>query len=166
MGWYRLLVAAVFLMCVTSADAPLFRRRTGVPELSEFKSFRIHVEGRTQRFGTDDKLKKQVTSKGTKNVYTIKHEGPTGEAEMIGNQGIGTVEFMRTDRSLVIMESPLLGSTHYLIVYNDWSRADEGFRCVYVRHILPNAVDHIFENARGSILSVRVGVAKPLVHQD
>ena len=59
MGWYRLLVAAVFLMCVTSADAPLFRRK-GVPELSEFKSFRIHVEGRAQLFGTDDKLKNRV----------------------------------------------------------------------------------------------------------
>ena len=165
MGWYRLLVAAVFLMCVTSADAPLFRRK-GVPQLSEFKSFRIHVEGRTQLFGTDDKLKKQLTSKLTQNVYTIKEEGPTGDAEMIGNHGIGNVEFMRTDRSLVIMESPPLGSTHYLIVYNDWSRADEGFRCVYVRHMAPNPEDTIFERARGSLLTVAVGVAKPLVHQD
>ena len=165
MSWYRLLAAAVFLMCVTLTDAQLFRRK-GVPELSEFKSFRIYVEGRSQLFGTDDKLKKQVTSKGTETVYTLKGKGPAGEAEMIGNQGIRIVEFMRTDRSLVIMESPPLGSTHYLIVYNDWSRADEGFRCVYVRHIPPVAEDTIFERARGSLLTVAVGVAKPLVHQD
>ena len=164
MRWYKWIGAAVLLVCVAFLiyafwpDAQYVPPKEG-PDLSESTAFRIHAVSTVRHFGQDGKLKRRKTGKGAETVFAIKDEGRTGKAEMVGSEGVGTVEFMRTHRSLVIMESPPLGSTHYWIIYDNWSFADEGFRCVYVRHI-PALI------GEESVVTIGIGVAKPLIHQD
>ena len=108
MRWYKWIGAAVLLVCVAFLiyvfwpDAQYVPPKKG-PDLSESTAFRIHAVSTVRHFGQDGKLKSRKTGKGSETVFAIKDEGRTGEAEMVGSEGVGTVEFMRTHRSLVIM---------------------------------------------------------------
>ena len=161
----KFLLVVVFLTCVTLTDAQLFKRKGAYPDLSELKIFRIYVEGRSQTFDSDDKLEEESIDKSWVNGgprFIIKDDGPNSFATIIGNQGTAECPVVRTGRSLLIMESPPVGSIHYLIVYNDWSKAEKGFRCVYVRHNHPIDMTSIGGKSTGSLLTVFTGVAKSL----
>ena len=163
----QMLALVVLLLIIGGfvSYAQIFNREGVYPDLSELKSFEIYVKGTFYSFDADDRLEKQSFDKTFENggiKFIIKGEDITGDATIIGNQGTGECFFVRTDRALLIMESPPLGSTHYLIVYNDWSKAEKGFRCVYVRHHPPVDMTIIGGKAGGSSITTSIGVAKPL----
>ena len=166
-----LLVGLFVLMTVGLTGAQLFPRKGVYPDLSELKSFRVYVEGRHQSFGADDKLEKSSIDKswggGDGPTFSIKGIGirgdePIGKVTMIGNLGTEECDFIRFRDALLIIETTPVGSQHFLIIYNDWSKAEMGFRCIYVRHHHPTDMTPIGGEASGSMLGTLTGVAKPL----
>ena len=166
-----LLVVLLLVMSLGFAGAQLFPRQGVYPDLSDLKSFRVYVEGRHQSFGADDKLEKSSIDKSWRNgdgpTFSIKGIGirgdePIGKATMIGNLGTEECDFIRFREALLIIETTPVGSQHFLIIYNDWSKAEMGFRCVYVRHHHPTDMTSIGGGSTGSMLGTLTGVAKPL----
>ena len=161
-----LLVGLLLVMSVDFTGAQLFPRQGVYPDLSDLKSFRVYVEGRYQSFGADDKLEKSSIEKSWVNgdgpVFSIKDYESTGTATMIGNLGTEECAFIRLRDALLIIETTPAGSQHFLIIYNDWSKAEVGFRCVYVRHHQPVDMTPIGGKASGSMLGTLTGVVKPL----
>ena len=161
-----LLLAGLLVMSAFFTSAQLFPRQGVYPDLSDLKSFRVYVEGRHQSFGADDKLEKSSIDKswadGAGPTFSIKGYESIGKATMIGNLGTEECDFIRLSDALLIIETTPVGSQHFLIIYNDWSQAEMGFRCVYVRHHHPTDMTPIGGKSGGSMLGTFTGVVKPL----
>ena len=161
-----LLLAGLLVMSAFFTSAQLFPRQGVYPDLSGLKSFRVYVKARYQYFGADDKLEKSSIDKswadGAGPTFSIKGYESIGKATMIGNLGTEECDFIRFRDALLIIETTPAGSQHFLIIYNDWSKAEMGFRCVYVRHHHPTDMTLIGGKSGGSMLGTFTGVVKPL----
>ena len=160
-----LLIALLLTLSVTLTGAQIFNREGTYPDLSDYKSFKIYVEGKLQGFDSNDELEEESIDTSMLNdgpKFSIKGNGPVGKASIIGNMGTTECNFFTSGNSLVIVETPPAGSEHFLIIYNDWSKKAMGFKCVYVRHHHPIDMTSIDGKAAGSMLLVGTGIAKPI----
>ena len=161
-----LLVGLLVVTCICLSYAQLFPRKGIYPDLSDYKAFRIYGEGRFQAFNTDDEIDTDSIDKTWVNggpKFSIEGDEPYGKAFIIGELGMEEGIFFLTGKSLLIIESPPAGSEHVLIIYNDWSKKEKGFRCAYVRHHYPVDMTAIGGKADGSNMTTLMGIAKPIL---
>ena len=105
-------------------------------QLMASKTFALYAKkGEVREFDATGKLVESGDANDFQNGENRWTITGTNTALTFGNLGSAEVELIRDDRSLTFIETTPVGNKIILIIYDEWSEKEKGFRCVYTRNL-------------------------------